>query len=82
MVQRVDRAQRELDVALGIDVVGDAEGDFGEVLHVAIFIHNHNAFSEHGLPQRPDSGHDFPSLARITLADGDDHQVMEDAFDG
>jgi hypothetical protein len=29
VVEGVDGAEGELDVALGVDVVGDAEGDFG-----------------------------------------------------
>ena len=38
MIERVDGAESELDVALGVDVVGGAEGDLGEVLDVAVLI--------------------------------------------
>ena len=39
-------------------------------------------FGEHGLSERPDGVHHFAGLAGIGLADGDDHQIVEDAFDG
>src|SRR6202042_2081049 len=43
VVERVDGAQGELDVALGVDVVGDAQGDLREVLDVAVFVDDDDA---------------------------------------
>src|SRR2546422_10541048 len=34
VVERIDRSERELYVALGIDVVEDFQGDIADVLHV------------------------------------------------
>ena len=47
--------RQELDVALGVDVVGDAEGDFGKVLDVAILVDDDDALGEHGLAHGPDA---------------------------
>ena len=80
MVERVDRAERELDVALGVDVVGGAEGDFGEVVHVAVFVDDDDALGEHGLAHGPDAVHDFAGVAGVGLFDRDDHEVVEDAL--
>ena len=80
MVERIDGAESELDVALGVDVVGDAQDDFGHVLHVAILVDDDDALGEHGLAERPDGVHDLARLAGIAFADGDDHQVVEDAL--
>ena len=69
MVERVDGAEGELDVALGVDVVGDAEGDFGEVLHVAVLVDDDDALGEHGLAHGPDAVHDFAGVAGVGLLD-------------
>ena len=53
-----------------------------DVLHVAILVDDDDDFGEHGLTERPDGVHHLARLAGITLADGDQHQVMEDALDG
>src|ERR1039457_1122786 len=82
MVERVHRAERELNVALGIDVVEDFEGDIGDILYVHVFVHHHDALGEHRLAQRPDGVHHLTSLSWVRLLDGDDHQIVEDAFDG
>src|ERR1700687_290437 len=81
MVERIHRSQRELNVALGIDVVQDFQRDVGDVLHVYIFVYHHDALGKHGLPQRPDRIHYLASLARVRLLDGDDHQIVKDALD-
>ena len=49
MVERVDGAEGELDVAFGVDVVEGAESDFGEVVDVAVFVDDDDALGEHGL---------------------------------
>ena len=82
MIERVDRTQRELNVALGIDVVGHAQHHFADVLHVAVFIHHDDALGKHRLPQRPDGVHHLARLARIALADRHQHQVVKDRLDG
>ena len=81
MVERVDRAQRKLNVAFGIDMVQNLERDLADVLHVHILVNHDDALSEHRLPQRPDGVHHFAGLAGIGLFDGDQHQVVKDAFD-
>ena len=43
VVERIDGAERELDVALGIDVVENFESDVGEILHVNIFVDDDDA---------------------------------------
>ncbi len=53
-----------------------------DVLHVDVFVDHDDALGEHGLAERPDGVHHFARLAGIGLADGDDHQVVKDAFDG
>src|SRR5438132_11008815 len=40
VVERIDRSERELYVALGIDVVEHFERDIADVLHVDVFIYN------------------------------------------
>ena len=80
VVKRVDGAQGELNVAFGVDVVGGAEGDFGEVVGVAVFVDDDDALGEHGLAEGPDAAHDFAGVAGVGLADGDDHEVVEDGF--
>ena len=82
MIERVDGAEGELNVALGIDVVGDAEDDFAHVLHIAILIDNQDALGEHGLAERPDGVHDFARVAGIAFADRHDHEVVKDRLDG
>src|ERR1700741_4089774 len=81
MIERVDGAERELDVALWVDVVGHAEDDFAYVLHVAVLVDYDDALGEHCLAQRPDGAHHFACVPRIALADGDDHEVVKDSFD-
>src|ERR1017187_1065346 len=82
MVERIDWPQRELDVALGIDMVQHFQADVGNILHVHVFVYYDDAFSKHRLPQRPDGVHHLARLSGIGLANGNDHQVMEHAFDG
>src|ERR1039457_6224155 len=82
MVERIDWPQRELDVALGIDMVQHFQADVGNILHVHVFVYYDDAFSKHRLPQRPDGVHHLARLTGIGLANGYDHQVVEHAFDG
>src|ERR1700689_5342384 len=70
VVKRVDGAEGELNVAFGVDVVGDAEGDFGEVLNVAVFVDDDDAFGEHGLAHGPDAVHDLARVAGVAFANG------------
>ena len=67
VVEGVDGAEGELDVALGVDVIGDAENDFADVLHVAVFIDDDDALGEHGLTERPDGVHHLARVAGIAL---------------
>jgi len=49
VVERIDWAKSELDVALGVDVIEGFERDFGDRLHVDVFIHHDNALGKHRL---------------------------------
>ncbi len=80
MVERIYRAQGELNVALRVNVVQDLERDLADVLHVHVFIHHDDALGEHGLAQRPDGVHHLARLAGIRFANRDQHQVVKDAF--
>ena len=82
VIERIDRPQRELDIALRIDVIQNFQSHVAKILHVHIFIHHDNALREHRLPQRPDRAHHLARLPRIRLANRNDHQVMKDAFHG
>src|SRR5438309_5030221 len=75
VVERIDRSERELYVALGSDVVEDLQGDIADVLHVDVFVHDDDALGEHRLAERPDCVHYFACLARIGLPDRDGYQV-------
>src|SRR5437868_10179578 len=80
MVKGVNRAEGELNVALGINVVERLERDLGDVLHIHVFVHDDDALGEHGLSERPDGIHHLAGLPGIGLLDGDDHQVVKNAF--
>jgi hypothetical protein len=82
VIELVDRAERELEVALRVDVVERLPGDFRRIVDVAAGVHDDDHLREHHLAGSPDGVHDLPRLPRITLVDRDDHQVVEDAFDG
>jgi hypothetical protein len=82
MVERIYRTERELNVALRVYVIENLERDVGNVLHIHIFVDDDDAFCKHGLAERPDGIHHFACLSRIGLANGDDHQIVEDAFNG
>ena len=70
VIERVDGAEGELDVTLGVYVVGYAQDDLGDVLHVAVLVDDDDDFGEHGLAERPDGVHDLARMAGITLANG------------
>jgi len=46
VVERVDRAEGELNIAFRVDVVGDTERDFADVLDVAILVDNDDDLGE------------------------------------
>jgi len=81
VVERVHGAERELDIALRINVVESFERDVANILHIDIFIHNDDAFGEHRLPQRPDGVHYFARLPRVRFFYRHNHQVVEDTLD-
>src|SRR5579872_5430717 len=57
MVQRVDRPEDKLNVALRVDVIERLPDHLADVLHVHILVHDDNALREHRLPQAPDAMH-------------------------
>src|SRR5581483_2226020 len=82
VVERIDGAEGELDVALGVDVVQHFQRDLADVLHIDVFIDHENAFRRHRLSERPDGVHYLARLAGVGVSDRHDHQVVEDALDG
>src|SRR6202050_1772440 len=82
MVQGVHGAKNELNIALGVDGAERFPDDFAGVLDVHVVIDDDDNLGEHGLTERPDCVHYFACLAGVAFADGDDHQVLEDAFGG
>jgi hypothetical protein len=52
----VDGAERELNIALGIDVVESLPGDFAEVVDVHVVVHHHDTLGKHRAGQANDSG--------------------------
>src|SRR5262245_16164339 len=57
MIEHIDRAQHKLDIAFRVDVIEYFPGDFSRVLHIYLFINDHDAFGKHGLSQSPDCVH-------------------------
>ena len=53
-----------------------------EVLDVAVLVDDDDALGEHGLADGPDAVHDLAGVACVGLADGYDHEVVEDAGGG
>src|SRR5579871_3192286 len=80
VVERIHGPERELNVALGVDMVQRLPCHFADVLHIDIFVHHHDALGEHGLTQTPDGAHHFACVPGIRLPYRDQHQVVEDAF--
>src|SRR5580658_3064287 len=82
MVEGVHGTENELNIALRVDGAERFPDDFAGILDVHVVVDDDDYFGEHGLAERPDRVHNFPGLAGIAFADGDDHQVLEDAFSG
>src|ERR1700733_6562552 len=82
VIQGIDWAERELNIALRVDVVECLQHNIAEILHVHVFVHDNNAFREHRLSERPDGVHHLASLPWVRLFDRNDHQVVEDTFHG
>ena len=66
----------------GSMLLASAEGDFGQVLDVAVLVYDDDALGEHRLAHGPDAVHDFAGVAGVGFADADDHQVVEDGLGG
>ena len=81
MVERVNRAERELNVTLRVNVVERLERDLGDVLDVDVFIYDDDALREHRLTERPDGIHHLARLPGIGLLHGHDHQVVKNSLD-
>src|ERR1700740_32608 len=81
MIKRVYRAQRELDIALRIDVVRHPQRHIADILDIAVLIDDDDAFGEHRLTHRPDAVHHLARLPRVALADRHDHEVVKYALD-
>ena len=61
-------------------MIKNFQRDFAQILHVDVFVHHDDTLGEHRLAERPDGVHHFACLARVRLADGNDHQVVKHAF--
>src|SRR6185437_14243322 len=77
VVERIHRAERELNVALRIDIVGCAKDHLRYVLHIAILIDDDDAFGKHRLPHCPYAVHYLTGVSGVGLSNRDDHQIME-----
>src|SRR5215467_8890583 len=82
MIERVDWPERELNIPFWIDMVEGFQGNFADVLHVDVFVDHDDAFCEHRLAQGPDRAHHLTRLPGVGFPNGDDHQVVKNAFDG
>ena len=80
MIERIARIRDDRAVALRIGVRAQAEEDLARVMHVAIFVHDHDVFAEHHLSHSPKSVHDLEGLIRILLPDADKHEVVKNTF--
>src|SRR5579862_108426 len=82
MFELVHRPQGELNVALGVDMVQGLPSHFAQVVDVNVVIHHYNAFGKHGARQSPNRVHHLAGVPGETFANGDNHQVVKDAFGG
>ena len=80
MVQRIAWIFDNGCVACRICVRAQTEEYFARIVHVAIFIHCHNVFTEHHLPHAPETVHDLKSLIRILFSNTDKDQIVKHAF--
>src|ERR1700723_4417966 len=80
MVKRVDGTEHESNIALRIDRAQCLPDYFARILHADVVVHDHHDLRKHGLAERPDRIHCFPSVSRIALADGHDHQILKNTF--
>src|SRR3989442_12662280 len=67
-------------VASGVSVRAQSEKHFARVVHIAIFIHRHDVFTEHHLPHAPETVHHLERLIRVLLSDADEDQIVKYAF--
>jgi hypothetical protein len=80
VIERIDGAEHELNVALGVDIVERLPRDFAVILHIHVFVDDDDHLGEHRLAGAPDRVHHLSSVTRVALTDGDQDQVVEDAF--
>src|SRR5262245_44098836 len=78
VVEGLDRAEDELEVALRVDVVERLPGDLARVLDVRVGVEDDDDLREHRLPEPPDPVHHLAGVAGEALLDRDEHQVVED----
>ncbi len=81
MVERIQRAIREFEIALCIDVVEYPPGDHRKILERNVIVDHYNQLCVHELAHAPEKMHNLARLAGVALADRDEHAVMEDAFE-
>ena len=80
MVEGVDGAEDELEVALRVDVVEGLPGDLAYVAHVHVLIDDDEDLRRRDLAQAPEAVHHLAGVAGVALGQADQHQVMKDAF--
>ena len=82
MVEDVQGAVDEGDVAFGIDVGGDVEHDVVDGMDIDVFIDDDDHFGPGHLAGAPDGGHDFAGVVGVFLLDLDEGAGVEDAEHG
>lgn len=79
MVELVERAFDDFEVADGVDRGAGAEADFLVVVRVHVVIHDDDCLGEHRLAEAPNAVHDLACVAREGFLERDDHEVVERA---
>src|SRR6185437_4167069 len=76
VIESIDRTQYKLNVAFRVDRAERLPNHLARVLHVDIVVDDHDYLGKHGLPARPDAVHRLSRMARVALANRDNHQIL------
>src|SRR3990170_3518150 len=76
MIEYVERAVNDHDIALRVHVVHDLPGHFRIVVDVHVLIADDHELGEHEHARSPDGIDNLSAVARVAFFDPDDHVVM------
>lgn len=82
VIEGVGGVAGQQGVAFGVGVGAHAKQDVAGVVDVAVCVDDDDVFCEHHLTHSPEAVHDFEGLPRVLFPDGDEDEVVEDAFGG